>query len=72
MYECNPTAVFDDNNLPDDLCDNIYQQISECTINVASGWAVGGDDVSFRNESSTCKKSCSNRSWNFQKLVDIQ
>ncbi|CAF4866010.1 unnamed protein product, partial [Rotaria sp. Silwood1] len=43
MYECDPTAQFDDNNLPDDLCDSIYQQIEPCAFNIATGWAVGGD-----------------------------
>lgn len=45
MYECNPTMVFDDNNLPDGLCDEMYQQIGGCMSNIASGWAVGGDDI---------------------------
>ena len=45
MYECNPTAVFDDNNLPDGLCDVIYMQLTECSANIATGWAVGGDHV---------------------------
>ncbi|CAF0955087.1 unnamed protein product [Adineta ricciae] len=45
MYECNPTAVFDDNNLPDGLCDAIYQQLTECSANIATGWAVGGDHI---------------------------
>jgi hypothetical protein len=53
MYECNPTGIFDDNNLPDGLCDQIYQSVSSCTANIAAGWAVGGDDVSFRNQSFT-------------------
>lgn len=48
MYECNPTAVFDDNNLPDGLCDDIYQLLAECSSNIASGWAVGGDAVRSR------------------------
>ncbi|CAF2373593.1 unnamed protein product [Rotaria sp. Silwood2] len=45
LYECNPTAVFDDNNLPDGLCDEIMPKIAECASNIASGWAVGGDDI---------------------------
>jgi hypothetical protein len=49
MYECDPTAVFDDNNLPDGLCNEIYSKVSLCTTNMATGWAVGGDDVSFRS-----------------------
>ncbi|CAF3387948.1 unnamed protein product [Rotaria sp. Silwood1] len=45
LYECNPTAVFDDNNLPDGLCDEIMPKIAQCASNIASGWAVGGDDI---------------------------
>jgi hypothetical protein len=47
MYECNPTVVFDDNNLPDGLCNDIYEKVSGCSGNIATGWAVGGDEVSF-------------------------
>ncbi|CAF3360809.1 unnamed protein product [Rotaria socialis] len=43
MYECDSTAVFDDNNLPDDECDKIYQKVGPCASNIATGWAVGGD-----------------------------
>ncbi|CAF2851989.1 unnamed protein product [Rotaria sp. Silwood2] len=43
MYECDSTAQFDDNNLPDGLCDQIYQQLAPCASNIATGWAVGGD-----------------------------
>jgi len=49
MYECNPTAVFDDNNLPDGICDEVYRDVGQCSSNIAVGWAVGGDDVSFPN-----------------------
>lgn len=49
MYECNPTTTFDDNKLPDGLCDDIYYLLSECSSNIATGWAVGGDDVSQSN-----------------------
>ena len=49
MYECDPTAVFDDNNLPEDLCDDIAEKITLCASNLATTWAVGGDDVSFEN-----------------------
>ncbi len=47
MYECDPTAVFDDNDLPDGLCNEMYMKIALCVTNIATGWAVGGDDVSF-------------------------
>ncbi|CAF3680380.1 unnamed protein product [Rotaria sp. Silwood1] len=43
MYECDPTTQFDDNNLPDGLCNTISQQITPCGSNIATGWAVGGD-----------------------------
>jgi len=46
MYECSPTAVFDDNNLPEGLCDYMTE-IGPCVSNIATGWAVGGDEVSF-------------------------
>ncbi|UJR07225.1 hypothetical protein I4U23_011513 [Adineta vaga] len=43
LYECAPSTVFDDNNLPDGLCDDLYDQLDMCTSNLATGWAVGGD-----------------------------
>jgi hypothetical protein len=46
MYECNPTAIFDDNNLPSGLCDNLQNVAKLCLSNIATGWAMGGDDVS--------------------------
>jgi len=45
MYECDASAVFDDNNLPDGLCDDIEEKIRHCSANIASGWAVGGDEI---------------------------
>jgi hypothetical protein len=47
MYECDSTAVFDDNSLPDGLCNDIYSKVSPCSSNIATGWAVGGDEVNF-------------------------
>jgi hypothetical protein len=47
MYECDPIAQFNDSNLPDDLCDNVQNQLSYCLSNIATGWAVGGDSVRF-------------------------
>jgi hypothetical protein len=49
LYECDPTSVFDDTNLPDGACDNLYEKLELCTSNIASGWAVGGDFVSKQN-----------------------
>ncbi|CAF1097122.1 unnamed protein product [Adineta steineri] len=45
MFECNPTVVFHDNNLPDGECDDIYRQIQECAGNIATGWGVGGEKI---------------------------
>lgn len=48
MYECDPTAVFDDANLPEGVCDDMFLVFSPCTTNIATGWAVGGDTVCLR------------------------
>ncbi|CAF1430401.1 unnamed protein product, partial [Rotaria sordida] len=45
IYECDPTAQFDDNNLPDDLCNEIYLQTAPCAYNGAIIWDVGGNDI---------------------------
>ncbi|CAF3853401.1 unnamed protein product [Rotaria sp. Silwood1] len=45
LLECNPTAIFDDNNLPDGICDEIIASIFQCFKTVASIWAVGGDEI---------------------------
>ena len=50
MYECNPTAIFDDNSLPDGLCNDISREIAPCSGNIATAWAVGGDEVSFQHQ----------------------
>jgi len=71
IYECDPTAVFDDNNLPDGICDDMYT-IAPCASNIATGWAVGGDDVSFARLLAIHKGPCLNRLLNFQRLLDIQ
>jgi hypothetical protein len=49
MYECDPRMIYDDNDLPQGLCDHISAAIGPCITNIATGWAVGGDDVSFRS-----------------------
>ncbi len=72
MYECDPTAVFDDSNLPDGICDNIYMDVAACASNIAIGWAVGGDFVSFRSYHLLVKDLFLDRLWNIQKLLDIQ
>ncbi|CAF3485406.1 unnamed protein product [Rotaria socialis] len=45
VYECDPAATFDDANLPDDACDNVYVQVPLCMSNSASVWAIGGDYI---------------------------
>ncbi|CAF3720050.1 unnamed protein product, partial [Rotaria sp. Silwood1] len=45
MYECNPSAVFDDKNLPSGICDDLGEVLIPCTSNIATGWAVGGDYI---------------------------
>ena len=45
LYECDPSAYFDDANLPDGMCDDITAQISLCLSNVATAWAIGGNEV---------------------------
>ncbi|CAF4108437.1 unnamed protein product [Rotaria sp. Silwood2] len=45
MYECNPSTVFDDNNLPSGICDDLGEVLIPCTSNIATGWAVGGDYI---------------------------
>ncbi|CAF4394289.1 unnamed protein product [Rotaria sp. Silwood2] len=43
LYECDPMAVFNDDKLPDGLCDEIANEIKLCASNLATVWAVGGD-----------------------------
>ncbi|CAF5192478.1 unnamed protein product, partial [Rotaria magnacalcarata] len=45
VYECDSATIFDDANLPDGLCDDIFPKLQLCTTNIASIWAVGGDEV---------------------------
>ena len=45
LYECGSTVNFNDTMLPNGLCDTIYSQVVHCTMNAASGWAVGGNLV---------------------------
>jgi len=49
MYECGPEVAFDDNNLPNGLCDDnaVRNHIALCMMNIASAWAVGGDNVRY-------------------------
>ncbi|CAF1495013.1 unnamed protein product [Rotaria sp. Silwood1] len=43
LYECDPTTSFNDTILPQGLCDQIGIQVATCTVNIALGWAVGGN-----------------------------
>ena len=45
-YECDPSVVFNDSNLPTGICDELAADIAPCASNIATGWAVGGDYVS--------------------------
>ncbi len=45
LHECNPSFIFDDNNLPDGPCDEIYDKVDGCSSRIATGWAIGGDYV---------------------------
>ncbi|CAF3360260.1 unnamed protein product [Rotaria socialis] len=45
MYECNPSAVFDDKSLPSGICDDLGEALIPCSSNIATGWAVGGDYI---------------------------
>ena len=75
LHECNPTAKYDDNNLPHGLCDDILDEIQPCSANVASGWAVGGEEVSVEHcdisRSKAWTNSCFSRSWSSPRSLDI-
>ncbi|CAF4083643.1 unnamed protein product [Rotaria sordida] len=45
LHECNPSFTFDDNNLPNGVCDEINDKIEPCSASIATGWAVGGDHL---------------------------
>lgn len=47
LFECNPSPIFDDNNLPGGVCDDISDKILSCLANIATTWAIGGDHVIF-------------------------
>lgn len=65
MYECDPAVVYDENNLPDDVCDEIQAEIRPCMANIATGWAVSGDDVSLQSLISSAYATL------FQKIVEF-
>ncbi|CAF4482771.1 unnamed protein product, partial [Rotaria sp. Silwood2] len=43
LHECTPSTIFDDNNLPSGVCDEIMSQVESCSTNFVTVWAVGGD-----------------------------
>ena len=45
FFACNPTAKFDDNNLPHGVRDEHYQELSPCFTGTSTIWAVGGEPV---------------------------
>ena len=45
MYECDPSAKFNDSNLPQGNCFQIQSRISLCRFTLSIGWAIGGDLV---------------------------
>ncbi|CAF3947797.1 unnamed protein product [Rotaria magnacalcarata] len=45
LYECDQTVKFDDNNLPDGVCDDYYREFSHCLSNTATVWEVGGEEI---------------------------
>jgi hypothetical protein len=45
FFACNPTAKFDDNNLPHGVRDEHYQELSACFTGTSTIWAVGGEPV---------------------------
>ncbi len=46
-FECDLSMKFDDENLPEGICNDITTAYSQCMSNVANGWAIGGDHVSL-------------------------
>jgi hypothetical protein len=45
LFECDESPPFDDNNLPDGVCDDISDKTVSCSAKVATTWGVGGDLV---------------------------
>ncbi|CAF4552760.1 unnamed protein product [Rotaria sp. Silwood1] len=45
LHGCNSSFIFNDNNLPDEVCDDIVDQSELCATNIATGWAIGGDHI---------------------------
>ncbi|UJR06551.1 hypothetical protein I4U23_010834 [Adineta vaga] len=45
LYECDPSVKFDDDKLPEGVCDEFYGQVPMCSSNIATAWAIGGDDI---------------------------
>ena len=47
VYECVPTAMFDDNNLPEGSCYEIAHKTAACMANIMTGWTVGDQEVNL-------------------------
>ncbi|CAF0926306.1 unnamed protein product [Rotaria sp. Silwood1] len=45
LHGCNSSFIFNDNNLPDEVCDDIVDQSELCATNIATGCAIGGDHI---------------------------
>jgi hypothetical protein len=39
------TAIFDDNKLPDGVCDDIADSVKPCSSNPLTAWSIGGDTI---------------------------
>jgi Copper type II ascorbate-dependent monooxygenase, N-terminal domain len=44
-YQCDSDVHFDDARLPNEVCDEIVDELKSCNMNVVAAWAIGGDDV---------------------------
>lgn len=48
LFECNADDVFNDDQLPDGICDEIFTKMRMCSSILATAWAIGGDLVRER------------------------
>ena len=70
LHECNPSFHFDDNNLPDGICNELIEETEPCATIMATGWAVGGGQVLFTKSKKTMKRIYFSLS-NFLKKLNI-
>ena len=45
LFGCDSTAIFDDSNLPDGVCDAIDDDVKLCSSNLLTVWSIGGDTI---------------------------